>query len=163
MDRKRVMLSHNDLVLLTQHDVLLRRTACIYVLLTKIRNRNSQFRIQKDTFAYMAYKEREISKMYYTMGEVSAMFDVNQSLIRFYEKEFDVLQPKKNKKGNRYFTPEDIENFKIIFHLIRDKGYTLNGAKEHLKSNLGDHKENQRVIDSLENIKKFLLEVRDQL
>jgi DNA-binding transcriptional MerR regulator len=112
---------------------------------------------------HMAYKEREISKMYYTMGEVSAMFDVNQSLIRFYEKEFDVLQPKKNKKGNRYFTPEDIENFKIIFHLIRDKGYTLNGAKEHLKSNLGDHKENQRVIDSLENIKKFLLEVRDQL
>jgi DNA-binding transcriptional MerR regulator len=111
----------------------------------------------------MAYKEREISKMYYTMGEVSAMFDVNQSLIRFYEKEFDVLQPKKNKKGNRYFTPEDIENFKIIFHLIRDKGYTLNGAKEHLKNNLGDHKENQRVIDSLENIKKFLLEVRDQL
>lgn len=111
----------------------------------------------------MAYKEREISKMYYTMGEVSAMFDVNQSLIRFYEKEFDVLQPKKNKKGNRYFTPEDIENFKIIFHLIRDKGYTLNGAKEHLKSNLVDHKENQRVIDSLENIKKFLLEVRDQL
>src|SRR3978361_1539050 len=72
----------------------------------------------------MPYKEHEISKMYYTMGEVAAIFDVNQSLIRFYEKEFDVLQPKKNKKGNRYFTPEDIENLKIIFHLIRDKGYT---------------------------------------
>ncbi|WP_158992647.1 MerR family transcriptional regulator [Mucilaginibacter sp. L196] len=111
----------------------------------------------------MPYKEREISKMYYTMGEVSAMFDVNQSLIRFYEKEFDVLQPKKNKKGNRYFTPEDIENLKIIFHLIRDKGYTLNGAKDHLKNNSGETKETQRVIDSLENIKKFLLEVRDQL
>ncbi|MDB5147130.1 MAG: MerR family transcriptional regulator [Mucilaginibacter sp.] len=101
--------------------------------------------------------------MYYTMGEVSAMFDVNQSLIRFYEKEFEILQPKKNKKGNRYFTPEDIENFKIIFHLIRDKGYTLNGAKDHLKKNMGDTKDNQRVIDSLENLKKFLLEVRDQL
>ena len=111
----------------------------------------------------MPYKEREISKMYYTMGEVSAMFDVNQSMIRFYEKEFDVLQPKKNKKGNRYFTPEDIENLKIIFHLIRDKGYTLHGAKEHLKTNSGETKETQRVIDSLENIKKFLLEVRDQL
>jgi len=83
----------------------------------------------------MPYKERDINKMYYTMGEVSAMFDVNQSLIRFYEKEFDVLQPKKNKKGNRYFTPEDIENLKIIFHLIRDKGYTLTGAKDHLKNN----------------------------
>jgi DNA-binding transcriptional MerR regulator len=73
----------------------------------------------------MPYKEREISKMYYTMGEVAAMFDVNQSLIRFYEKEFDILKPKKNKKGNRNFTPEDIENLKIIFHLIRDKGYTV--------------------------------------
>jgi DNA-binding transcriptional MerR regulator len=111
----------------------------------------------------MPYKEREINKMYYTMGEVAAMFDVNQSLIRFYEKEFDVLQPKKNKKGNRYFTPEDIENLKIIFHLVHDKGYTLNGAKEHLKNNSGDVKDTQKVINSLENLKKFLLEVRDQL
>lgn len=97
------------------------------------------------------------------MGEVAAMFDVNTSLIRFYEKEFDVLKPKKNKKGNRLFTPEDIENLKIIFHLIRDKGYTLQGAKDHLKNNLGETKDNQRVIDSLENLKKFLLEVSDQL
>ena len=111
----------------------------------------------------MPYKEREINKMYYTMGEVAAMFDVNQSLIRFYEKEFDVLQTKKNKKGNRYFTPEDIENLKIIFHLVHDKGYTLNGAKEHLKNNSGDVKDTQKVINSLENLKKFLLEVRDQL
>jgi DNA-binding transcriptional MerR regulator len=111
----------------------------------------------------MPYKEREISKMYYTMGEVAAMFDVNQSLIRFYEKEFDILKPKKNKKGNRNFTPEDIENLKIIFHLIRDKGYTLNGAKEHLKNDAGDAHDTQRVIDSLENLKTFLLEVRDQL
>ncbi|HEY8782803.1 MAG TPA: MerR family transcriptional regulator [Mucilaginibacter sp.] len=111
----------------------------------------------------MPYKEREISKMYYTMGEVAALFDVNQSLIRFYEKEFDILQPKKNKKGNRYFTPEDIDNLKIIFHLIRDKGYTLNGAKEYLKNNMNDTKDSQRVISSLENLKKFLIEVRDQL
>ena len=69
----------------------------------------------------MAIKEREITKMYYTMGEVAILLDVNQSLIRFYEKEFDILQPKKNKKGNRYFTPEDIENLKLIFHLIREK------------------------------------------
>ncbi|MBK0379115.1 MerR family transcriptional regulator [Mucilaginibacter segetis] len=111
----------------------------------------------------MPYKEREISKMYYTMGEVSAMFEVNQSLIRFYEKEFDILQPKKNKKGNRYFTAEDIENFKMIFHLIRDKGYTLQGAKDQLKNNIGDTRDNQKVINSLENLKKFLLEVRDEL
>jgi DNA-binding transcriptional MerR regulator len=111
----------------------------------------------------MPYKEREISKMYYTMGEVAALFDVNQSLIRFYEKEFDIIQPKKNKKGNRYFTPEDIENLKIIFNLIREKGYTLAGAKEYLKNNMSGTKDNQRVISSLENLKKFLIEVRDQL
>ena len=111
----------------------------------------------------MPYKEHEISKMYYSMGEVSKLFDVNQSLIRFYEKEFDILQPKKNKKGNRYFTPEDVENLKIILHLIRDKGYTLNGAKDHLKNNMAVSKDSHRVISSLENLKKFLLEVRDQL
>ncbi len=115
------------------------------------------------TFEIMPYKEHEISKMYYTMGEVAAIFDVNQSLIRFYEKEFDVLQPKKNKKGNRYFTPEDIEHLRIIFHLIRDKGYTINGAREHLKKNIDESRESQRVIDSLESIKRFLLEVREQL
>ncbi len=97
------------------------------------------------------------------MGEVSAMFDVNQSLLRYYEKEFDILQPKKNKKGNRYFTPEDVENLKIIFNLIRDKGYTLTGAKDHLKNNIGESKDNQTVINALENLKRFLLEVREQL
>jgi len=111
----------------------------------------------------MPYREHEISKMYYTMGEVTVMFDVNASLLRFYEKEFEVLQPKKNKKGNRLFTPEDVENLKIIFHLIKDKGYTLTGAKEHLKGNLHDTRDSQRVINSLENLKKFLLEVREQL
>jgi len=111
----------------------------------------------------MPYKEREINKMYYTMGEVAILFDVNQSLLRFYEKEFDVLQPKKNKKGNRYFTPEDIENLKIIFHLIREKGYTLNGAKEYLKNNATGTRDDQKIISALENIKSFLIEVRDQL
>jgi DNA-binding transcriptional MerR regulator len=111
----------------------------------------------------MALNDDDISKMYYSMGEVSAMFGVKQSLLRFYENEFNVLQPKKNKKGNRYFTPEDLENFKIIFHLINDKGYTIQGAKDHLKNNMGETRDNQRVINSLESMKKFLLEVRDQL
>ena len=111
----------------------------------------------------MPYKEREISKMYYSMGEVSAMFDVNQSLIRFYEKEFDILQPKKNKKGNRLFTPEDIENLKMIFHLVDDKGFTLKGAKEHLKNNSGEVKENQKIIASLEKLKDFLLKLNEEI
>lgn len=111
----------------------------------------------------MPYKERDISKLYYTMGEVTGMFNVNASQIRFYEREFDILQPRKNKKGNRLFTPEDVENLKIIFNLVKDKGYTLQGAREYLKSNKEGIKENQKIINSLERVKQFLLEVKEQL
>ncbi len=97
------------------------------------------------------------------MGEVTAMFGVNASQIRFYEREFDIIQPKKNKKGNRLFTPDDIANLKIIFNLVKEKGYTLQGAREYLRSNKNEARENQRVIDSLERLKAFLLEVRDSL
>ena len=111
----------------------------------------------------MPYKERDITKRYYTMGEVTEMFGVNASQIRFYEKEFDILQPKKNKKGNRLFTPEDVENLKVIFHLVKDKGFTLQGARYYLKNNKSEVKENQKVIDSLERLKQFLLQVKEQL
>ncbi|NGM62910.1 MerR family transcriptional regulator [Sphingobacterium sp. SGG-5] len=111
----------------------------------------------------MPYKEREINKLYYTMGEVTRMFGVNASQIRFYEREFDILQPKKNKKGNRLFTQDDIANLKIIFNLVKEKGFTLQGARDYLRSNKTEAKENQRVIDSLERLKSFLLEVRDSL
>src|SRR5690606_23967617 len=111
----------------------------------------------------MPYKEREINKLYYTMGEVTAMFGVNASQIRFYEREFDILQPKKNKKGNRLVTPDDIANLKIIFSLVKDKGYTLQGARDYLHNNKREARENQRVIDSLHRLKAFLIEVRDSL
>lgn len=111
----------------------------------------------------MPYKEHEPQKLYYSIGEVAKMFDVNASLIRFWENEFDVLQPKKNRKGNRLFTPEDIENLKIIHFLVKEKGYTLQGAKEEMKRKSNDLKDTQRVIDSLEKLKTFLLEMKDQL
>jgi len=111
----------------------------------------------------MPYKEREINKLYYSMGEVTKMFNVNASQIRFYEREFDIIQPKKNKKGNRLFTPDDIANLKIIFSLVKGKGYTLQGARDYLKSNKTEARENQRVIDSLEKLKGFLMEVRESL
>ncbi|MBC6110381.1 MULTISPECIES: MerR family transcriptional regulator [Pedobacter] len=111
----------------------------------------------------MPYKERDINKMYYTMGEVTEMFNVNASQIRFYEKEFDILQPKKNKKGNRLFTPEDIENLKIIFNLVDEKGFTLKGAKDYLKNNKSGVKENQKIIDSLEKLKGFLVNLAQEL
>ena len=123
----------------------------------------SKFVIDTNRLLSMPYKEREINKLYYTMGEVTKMFDVNASQIRFYEREFDILQPKKNKKGNRLFTQTDIANLKIIFNLVKDKGYTLQGARDYLRTNKTEAKENQRVIDSLERLKSFLVEVRDSL
>ncbi len=81
----------------------------------------------------MAYKEKEIEKLYYSIGEVAKMFDVNTSHIRFWSKEFDVIKPATNKKGNRMYTQSDIDNFKKIYHLVKEKGFTLKGAKVELK------------------------------
>ena len=81
----------------------------------------------------MPYKEKKVEKLYYSIGEVADMFNVNTSLIRFWEKEFDVIKPKKNKKGNRFFTIQDIENIKLIYHLVKERGMTLSGAKKKLK------------------------------
>lgn len=111
----------------------------------------------------MAYNEKEITKLYFPIGEVAEMFEVKTSMIRFYEKEFDVLQPKKNAKGNRLFRPEDIDNLKVIFHLIKDKGFTLQGAKEYLKSGKNEVHEQQKVIDALEKLKSFMVELKEQL
>ncbi len=103
------------------------------------------------------------SKLYYSIGEVAKMFDVNTSLIRFWEKEFDIIQPKKNKKGNRLFTKKDIDNFHIIFHLVKEKGFTLEGAKKKLKNNRKETIENVEVVNSLQKIKSFLLELKSEL
>jgi len=111
----------------------------------------------------MPYREKEIEKLYYSIGEVSSMFGVNNSLIRFWEKEFDILKPKKNKKGNRLFTKEDVENIKIIYHLVKERGYTLQGAKDKLKDNKQDISDNVEVIERLQNLKSFLLELKKTL
>ena len=97
--------------------------------------------------------------MYYSIGEVADMFQVNTSLIRFWEKEFDIIKPKKNKKGNRLFTKKDIENFHIIFHLVKEKGMTLKGAKKKIKENKEDTEHNFEIIRSLENIKEMLIDL----
>ena len=97
------------------------------------------------------------------MGEVSQMFDVNASLIRFWEKEFDIIKPKKNKKGNRLFTKQDVENLQIIYHLVKERGYTLQGAKDKLKDNKNDVAENVEMVKRLENLREFLLELKKSL
>lgn len=104
----------------------------------------------------MPYKEAKVEKLYYSIGEVATMFDVNTSLIRFWEKEFDIIKPKKNKKGNRLFTQKDIDNFHIIYHLVKENGMTLKGAKKKMKENKEDTEHNFEIIRSLENIKAML-------
>ena len=102
-------------------------------------------------------------KRYYAIGEVAKAFGVNTSLIRFWEKEFDVLKPKKNAKGNRKFTPEDIKNLKFIYHLVKERGFTLEGAKTHLKEEKKKSLSNFEIISKLEGIKNQLTKIKSQL
>jgi DNA-binding transcriptional MerR regulator len=111
----------------------------------------------------MPYKEKKVEKLYYSIGEVATLFGVNTSLIRFWEKEFDIIKPKKNKKGNRLFTIEDIDNFHLIFHLVKEKGMTLKGAKKKLKENRDEEEHTLEIVKSLEDIKTMLLEVRESI
>ena len=112
---------------------------------------------------YMAYKEKEIEKIYYSIGEVAEQFNVAPSLIRFWESEFDLIQPKKNRKGNRQFTKEDIENVRTIYHLVKQKGFTLQGAKEMLRNDTQAVRDKMEMYESLKKIRQFLVEVRDKL
>ena len=101
-------------------------------------------------------------KLYYSIGEVARAFDVNASLIRYWEQEFPIIRPKKNKKGNRYFTPEDIKNLQMIYHLVKEKGYTLDGARIALTTN-DKISETVTLIDRLEFVKAELQKIKDFL
>ncbi len=102
-------------------------------------------------------------KLYYSIGEVAEAFGVNASLIRFWDKEFDILKPKKNAKGNRMFTPEDIKNLKLIYHLVKERGFTLEGAKIHLKENQKKVLDKFEIISKLKAIKAELLALKNEL
>ena len=111
----------------------------------------------------MPYKEKEITKLYYSISEVATMFNVNSSLIRFWEKEFNIIKPRKNKKGNRLFTQKDIDNFHVIFHLVKERGYTLEGAKKKLRSNRDETINQAEIVAKLKTVREFLVELKDQL
>ncbi len=111
----------------------------------------------------MSLKKQPVQKMFYTIGEVAGMFKENTSLIRYWEKEFDIIKPNKNKKGNRLFTPQDIENLKIIHHLVKDRGFTLDGAKKKLRENKQDVINEKEIIDHLLEIKSFLLDLKKSI
>jgi DNA-binding transcriptional MerR regulator len=111
----------------------------------------------------MPYKEKEPQKMFYTIGEVSKMFNVKTSLIRFWENEFDIIKPHKNNKGNRLFTKNDIDNFHLIFHLVKEKGLTLKGAKKKISDNKEGIIKNFEIIKSLKEIKEQLINIKENL
>ena len=102
-------------------------------------------------------------KRYYKIGEVAKAFGVNTSHIRFWEKEFDILKPKKNKKGNRLFTQEDVKNLQLIYHLVKEKGFTLEGAKAKMKSKPEIITNNHDVITRLEKIKAELIKIKKEI
>lgn len=107
--------------------------------------------------------KKNVEKMYYTIGEVAKIFDVNTSLIRFWENEFEIIKPRRNKKGNRHFTKADVDNFHLIYNLVKERGYTLQGAKDKLKSNPQDALHDFELIKTLQNIRSFLLDIKGGL
>jgi DNA-binding transcriptional MerR regulator len=111
----------------------------------------------------MSLKAKPISKLYYSIGEVADMFEVNTSLVRFWEKEFDIIKPHKNKKGNRMFTKEDVDNFHLIYHLVKERGFTLQGAKDKIKGNKEETVQALEIVQKLEKVKEFLLEVKNAI
>jgi len=111
----------------------------------------------------MPYKEKKIEKLYYSIGEVAGMLEVPVSTVRFWENEFDILKPMKNKKGNRLFTPADIKNLRIIHHLVKEEGMTLAGAKKRLSGKWDETDYKFEINDSLQKIKSMLLDIRDSI
>jgi DNA-binding transcriptional MerR regulator len=105
--------------------------------------------------------ELSSEKMYFSIGELSKAFDVNASMIRFWDKEFDILKPKKNAKGNRQFTQEDVKNLKLIYHLLKERGFTLEGAKTHLKEGQKKTLDKFEIISKLEAVKAQLLSIKN--
>jgi len=102
-------------------------------------------------------------KRYYKIGEVAKAFEVNVSLIRFWEKEFEIIKPKKNAKGNRLFTADDISNFKLIFNLVKERGFTLEGAKKNLKQHPEATMNSHEIITKLESVRAALTAIKNQL
>ena len=111
----------------------------------------------------MSLNNKPTEKLFYKISEVAEIFDINISAVRFWEKEFDILKPKKNKKGNRLFTPKDIENIKIIYYLLKERGFTVEGAKKKLKENKLDTIDNVQIIGHLKEIRKFLSKLKEEL
>jgi DNA-binding transcriptional MerR regulator len=111
----------------------------------------------------MTFREPKSEKLYYSIGEVAELFGLAPSTIRFWEKEFTTIKPHKNKKGDRFFTREDIDHLALINHLVKEKGMTLKGAKTKIKENRSDAENNFEIISKLQQVKSYLLQIKDEL
>ena len=107
--------------------------------------------------------ETPLPKLYYTIGEVSAMFGVNASLIRFWEKEFDIIKPRKNAKGNRLFTQQDIDHIALIHYYVKERRLTLEGVRQKIKENRNDAEHTFRIVQSLKKVRAMLLEIKNNI
>jgi DNA-binding transcriptional MerR regulator len=111
----------------------------------------------------MPYREKKVEKLFYSIGEVAELLDVPVSTVRYWENEFDILKPRKNKKGNRLFMPDDLKNLKIIHHLLKEQGMTMAGAKKHLSVKWSDIEYRQEIKEKLLSVKEILTEIRDSI
>ena len=105
----------------------------------------------------------ESSKLYYSISEVSAMFGVNASLIRFWEKEFDIIKPRKNAKGNRLFAQQDIDHIALIHHLVKERRLTLEGARQKIRQNRDDAEHTFQIVQSLKKVRAMLMEIKENI
>ncbi|WP_254639972.1 MerR family transcriptional regulator [Chitinophaga sp. GbtcB8] len=129
----------------------------------KKRGRKSLKEVSEDTDVIKELDKITLDKQYYSISEVAGMFRVNTSLIRYWENEFDILQPKKNRKGDRLFRQEDIHSLKLIYHLLRERKYTIEGAKQKLKEDKKLAARNFEMVQALLKVRGFLTELKDQL
>jgi len=111
----------------------------------------------------VAFKEPKSEKHYYSIGEVAGKFGLAPSTLRFWEKEFDTIKPFKNKKGDRFYTQEDIDHLSLINHLVKERGMTLKGAKTKIKENKSETENTFEIVQKLQIIKSYLLEIKDEL
>lgn len=107
--------------------------------------------------------ENQIEKKYFSIGEVAKQLSVSASQIRFWEGEFDIISPRKNRNGKRKFTKEDIEKVKLVHHLVKEKGYTLQGAKDKLKNGVEATQDKMETIDTLKEIRSFLVDLKEKM
>ncbi len=108
-------------------------------------------------------EEKNSNKMFYSIGELAKMFNVNTSLIRYWDKEFDIIKPQKNKKGNRLFTQKDVDNFHLIYHLVKERGMTLSGAKNKIKEKVDGIESDFQIVKKLKEIKSLLNDINNEL